>query len=194
VYASFHKCLPTVNQKRYDRHNVRNKPLPASPVRRLVRLIVYVMLLVSFGTLFFLGDKLWAAARTGQVPIWAALMPILAFTAFVLVYSIDRWLLIKKRGYPLLRAILQVSLAIGFSALLWPHQAANFRETREAVANFSVINLLEHRDARVRALACEVLGFRHDNTAYERMQRMVNADKSAATRLVCSEALRKIQP
>ena len=72
-------------------------PSEAGGPRHGLRIAVYVMLLGSAGTAFLLGDRLWAAARLGNLPIWAPLVPAMLFTVFVVVYTFDRWLLVRRR-------------------------------------------------------------------------------------------------
>ncbi|MBI5509426.1 MAG: hypothetical protein HY903_11805 [Deltaproteobacteria bacterium] len=167
---------------------------PGRLAPQLVRVSVYVMLFASAGAAFLLGDRLWAAARGGTLPVWVALVPVSAFTAFVAVYTVDRWLLVKRRNYPLGRAFFQVALAILFAILLWPHQASEIQEARRgAGAADPVLRLLDSREADVRAAMCELLALRRQVTALPHIERRAAVDGTAAVRAACGAAAIKLK-
>ena len=166
---------------------------PPETLRHSIRWLLYAVLAVSAASTFFLGNQLWAAAETGNLPIWVALCPIVAFTAFVGVYSIDRWLLVRRQGYPAARAFLQVAMAAAFLSLLWPHQASSYRRTQQNRPNNPVVSLLSHRDKRVRAAACELLSYRGDATNLTHLENMANADSAEEVREACREAVIKLR-
>jgi hypothetical protein len=161
--------------------------------RRGVRIAVYVMLLGSAGTAFFLGPRLWTAARVGTVPIWAALLPASLFTLFVVLYTIDRWLQVRRRHYPAGRAFFQVAFALVFLSLLLPTQAAELREAKSAraEADYGVL-LLDNRDPMVRAAACELLGLRGQLEAESRIHERAQVDDALIVRQQCTRALEKL--
>src|SRR5687767_6637799 len=100
---------------------------PARPPHRLgwaVRVGVYVMLVASAAFAFFLDEHLWQAVRLGELPVWAPFLPAVTFTAFVVIYAVDRALLVRRRGYPSARALFQVAAAVVFLTFLWSRQAA----------------------------------------------------------------------
>lgn len=161
--------------------------------RKLVRIVVYVLLLTSAAAAFLLGDRLWAAARLGDVPIWAPFVAPASFTLFVAVFAIDRWLLVRRRSASLGRAALQVVFAIIFLTLLWPQQTAQFRATKAAQTEGDpAVRLLRHADPGVRAVACEVLGWRREVSQYATLQRMVVDDPSADVKATCGRALERL--
>jgi hypothetical protein len=166
-------------------------PPPGTGTRRGIRIAVYVMLVASAGTAFLIGDSLWAAARHGDVPLWAPLAPAVLFTLFVVVYTVDRWLLVTRRRYPLGRAFFQVAFALVFLSLLWPSQAASWREARTAQLEQGdyALRLLDHSDPSVRAAACELLGLRGQATAEERIHELAIGDEARLVRERCTAAL-----
>lgn len=173
---------------------VRMQHTNDDPQRRPMRLVVYSMLAASVGTSFFLGDKLWAAARGGDLPIWAALLPITTFTAFAVVYAWDRWQLVKRHSFPLGRALLQVGLAVAFLTSLWPHQALEYRIAKDAMQPpSSAMTLLSHREKAVRAAACELLGYQGEIAAIPRIERMTRLDPADNVRSTCHNALVRLQ-
>ena len=129
--------------------------------RKYLRIAVYALLVTSAGATFLLDERLWSAARLGSIPMWAPLIAPALFTVFVAVYTIDRWLLVRRRVSSIGRAALQVAFAIIFLSLLWPQQATQYRETvRVRRAEDYAVLLLRHHQADVRAAACELLGLR----------------------------------
>ena len=163
-------------------------------VAQIIRIAVYIMLVVSAGATFWFGERLWQAARTGSLPTWAALLPVCAFTLFVVVYSIDRLLLVKRRNYPTGRAFFQIVFALLFIGLLWPGQASRFQEARKVTGEpDTAIRLLKHRDPAVRAVACELLGLRADVGAVENIAAVAESDRSMEVRRACTAALERLR-
>ena len=152
------------------------------------------MLFLSAGTAFLLGDRLWAAARGGALPVYVPLIPVCAFTAFVAVYTVDRWLLVTRRNYPLGKAFFQVALAILFAALLWPQQASEMRAVRRTVTTPDrAVRLLDHKDADVRATMCELLALREQVEALPRLQALADNDPSPEVRAGCKLAAQELR-
>lgn len=170
----------------------------ANQGRKLVRLTLYAFLFVSAATAFWFDDKLWSAVRTGNAPVWTALLPATTFTLFVLAYAADRWLLVRRQSYPPARAFFQVALAIVFLTLLWPGQPSKFREAQMALrarqAASSTEFLLAHPQPRVRAATCDLLGkllrLGEHGAARQKVEAMGQRDPSDAVRLSCQRAAR----
>ncbi len=157
-----------------------------------LRLVVYAALVLSAGTSLLLGDRLWNSARQGDLPSWAPLFPSITFTIFVVIYAVDRWLLIKKHNYPPGRALFQVGFAIVFLTLLWPQQADEFRKS-ETVYSDRALRLLKHRDADVRALACEVLGLKGEPGVLPSLELAASSDRAPQVREACKKAASQLQ-
>lgn len=173
-------------------------PAPEATTRELqgqvVRVVVYMMLLLSAGAAVFLGDRLWLAWRSGFLPIWAPLLAPAAFTAFVVVYTVDRWLLVRRRQYPLSRAFFQVAFALVFLTLLLPQQANELRQAKqaEAVVQQPALRLLAHSDAQVREATCEVLIGRIPSDVIERVAALAHNDPDLKVRTNCELALERL--
>lgn len=163
---------------------------------RLVRIVVYVMLVLSAGTSVFFGDRLWTAAREGSLPLWAPLLAPAAFTAFVVVYTVDRWLLVRRHHYPLTRALFQVAFALVFLTLLLPQQASELRQLRRAEVNIRepAMLLLAHPEAGVRAATCELLSGRIAGDVYQRVLEVAHNDVAPQVRESCSHAIGRLRP
>jgi hypothetical protein len=166
--------------------------------RRAMRIAVYLFLFASAATTFFLGEHLWAAARLGDAPIWAPLLAPVIFTFFVLLYTIDRWLAVRRRAATISRSVLQVALALIFLTLLWPPQATEYRRTLEAKQNQDFhIALLKHRDHDVRTAACELLGLRaaqsdSNDAAFLAVTALLERETSEPVKAACRAALAQI--
>lgn len=162
--------------------------------RKAVRIAVYVMLVTSALVSFVLGDRLWSAARDGDVPLWFPLLAPATFTAFVVVYSVDRWLLLRRRRYPPGRVFFQLAFAVVFLSLLWPRQAAEFRDSkRRSLGSDYVLRLLKKSDPDVRAAACELLGLRGQGSAAELVKQLAYNDTNRDVRTVCLASLQRLQ-
>ncbi len=160
---------------------------------RVLRFVVYALLLVSAAAAFLLADNLWSLVRNGTLPEAAALAAPAAFTVFVIAYAVDRYLQIAKRGFPFARAGFQVGLAVIFLVLLWPRYTEELRETREARRGRDpIFTLLEHHDDNVRAAACELAGLRQQLDTYDAVNRMGESDHSPAVRQACARAVAAI--
>jgi hypothetical protein len=160
---------------------------------RVLRLVVYALLLVSAAAAFLLADNLWALVRNGTLPEAAALAAPAAFTVFVIAYAIDRYLQVTKHSFPFARAAFQVCLAVIFLVLLWPRYTEEMRETREARRGRDpIFNLLEHHDDNVRAAACELAGLRQQLDAFEVVSRLSDSDRSQVVREACARAVAAI--
>jgi hypothetical protein len=157
-----------------------------------VRVGVYAMLVASAFAAFFLDAPLWEAARQGNVPEWAPLLPAVTFTAFVIIYAIDRLLLVQRRNYPLARALFQVAAGVVFLTFLLSHQAAALRANRAALPSGGMTRLLAHRDAEVRAAACELAGYRRDVTVAPRLDELARRDADPMVRATCAEAIARL--
>lgn len=164
--------------------------------RRVMRIIVYLFLVASAAAAFLLGDWLRAAARQGDVPVWAPLVAPGIFTLFVVVYGVDRWLMVRRRLSSLGRAFIQVAFAMTFVSLLWlwPYQAPRDRDIDAAgQAPDYRVALLADPDPNVRAAACELLGLRADASATARIGALATHDDSLRVRQACGEALRRLE-
>ena len=161
--------------------------------RWVIRVVVYVMLLASAGAAFLLNEWLWQTARQGKLPLWAPLLPVGMFTAFVVVYLVDRWLLVRRRHYPPLRAFFQVAIAVAFLALLWPHQASELRRSRARTAATGITKLLGHSDPELRAAGCELAAYRGETDALARIETLAASDASNTVRETCALAARRLR-
>ncbi len=152
------------------------------------------MLVMSAGTTFIYGTKLWTEAGVGNLPLWVAAIPTFCFIAFVGVYTFDRLFLVKKRAYSPVRALFQIALAIIFLTTLLPDQASNYRSAKERRLTLRpVSHLLEHKDPSVRAAACELLSWRAETKAIPQVLALTTQDNSSAVRQACEESLRRLR-
>jgi len=160
---------------------------------KIIRVALYVMLLASAAAAVLMGERLWQAARAEQLPAWAPLIAPSAFTAFVLIYGVDRWLLVRRGRFPPARALFQFAVAMAFLTFLWPDQLSQWRAVRgDQSVTDPVITLLGHRDDQVRAAACELLGWREQRDALSFVQKHAQTDRSTFVRQACEKALTRL--
>lgn len=163
--------------------------------RRPFRIALFVLLAASAGGAFLLGGRLWALVHEGGLPVWAPLVAPIAFTAFVILLAIDRLLLVRRHGYPFVRALVQVGLAVAFLSFLWPSQAAEWRAARAHDRELGPGHqLLRSSDPLVRAAACELLAYRGQKAATARIEQLAQHDRNPAVRDACSRALLVLGP
>jgi len=166
---------------------------PAVRLGWVIRVTVYVMLLLSAAVTFLFNDRLWQAVRSEALPAWVALAPVAAFTAFVVVYAIDRLLLLRRRHFPPGRAFFQVGLAVLFLTLLWPQQAAEFKRAQHDPGAVELSpELLAHREATVRAAGCELAGLKAQVDLREQVARLAKDDGAPLVRAACELALERL--
>ncbi len=167
--------------------------MSAATASRFLRLSIYVLLVVSAGTLFFGGERLWAAAGAGALPGWVPLLPAIAFTLFVVIYTLDRLLLIKRRRYPMGRAFFQIALAVIFLSLLLPPEVSRLQDRRRQPPADATLRLLRHNEPEVRSAACELLAWRGELGALDELGRLADTDPQPAVRQACAEARRRLE-
>jgi hypothetical protein len=127
----------------------------APPTTRWLRPLLFVLLAGS--ALAAIGLEPWLVRRVarGALPASALFAPVVVYAAFLLVYAVDRWLLVQRRRYPSGRAFFQVVVALFFGLLLLPSTLHEWAEARPPQPG-----LARHPEARVRAAWVEALGFR----------------------------------
>lgn len=161
---------------------------------KAIRIIAYTMLLLSTGTTFLLGNRLWIAASTGTFPLWLAALPPLCFVAFVLVYSVDRWIQVQKQQYSAGRALFQIAFALVFLTTLIPNQALKYKDAKsKRFHTRPITSLLKHRDPSVRAAACELLKLREDTSSLPQIEPLAQNDRSSEVQAHCSLALKALE-
>ncbi|MBT6177805.1 MAG: hypothetical protein HOI23_11215 [Deltaproteobacteria bacterium] len=158
--------------------------------RKWLHIGLYIALLASAAGSIFYTQGLWAAFGAGDLSLWVPLVAPAAFTVFVLIYTVDRWLLVKRRGYPLVRAFVQVAVTLAFLTSLMQRQAVEYKEATEIQASpEAVSDLLAHREARVRAAGCELLALRGELPKYQAIEALALRDKSPVVQDRCTKAL-----
>ncbi len=161
--------------------------------RRAVRILVYVVLAATVLTSFLTTGPLWDRVRLGELPLWLPFVAPVLFTVFVVVFSLDRYILVRRRDYPVARAMLQLGLAVVFLAFLWPQQARELRAAHEIPPLRDALELLAHRQPSVRALACAVLA--QEGSAQEsraEIETLLARETDPRVRNRCEAALRAL--
>ena len=135
---------------------------PTARTRSALRVALLLVLVVA-AALSLLGQpRIIAAVRAGELPAEALLIAPAVFLVFVLVTAVDAALLARRRGFMSGRALLQVGFALAFLAMLTPQAFLEYRARKAppVTSPALVVQLLDSRDARVRALVVEVAGHR----------------------------------
>jgi len=132
----------------------------APRVTRGLRWLTYVLLAGSALAAIGLEPYLLRKVAAGRYPAYLSFAPVAVYGAFLLVYAVDRWLLVQRRRYPPGRAFFQIIFGVVFGLLLLPstlHEWAEARTTERA--------LIRHPEPRVRQIYAEALGFRGPDPA-----------------------------
>jgi hypothetical protein len=121
---------------------------------RILRPALYVLLVASA----FL--TLWAGVDIAgrPPPRWAASTAPVLFAIFLVVFAVYRLALVRAKKYPAAMGLFQ----IGLGALVWVLLLPGTRQRIGRDRGDEVQVLMHSSDPRVRALAAEVAGHRHD--------------------------------
>jgi hypothetical protein len=158
--------------------------------QKILRVVLYVLLLLSAATSLWGGEHLWEAARLGDVGVWVPLLAPVIFTVFCVLYALDRWLLLRRGHTSLLRAMIQCGVALLFVALLWPAHQERYREIRKINrAEHSAYRLVEHPNPDVRSITCELLAFRKDSTSTKFIAARLRRESHPQVLAACNTAL-----
>lgn len=134
---------------------------------------LYVLLVLSAGVAFFAQRNPGFDPRMAQVAPWV-------FLVFAIGFALYRVALVGARRYSPFKAFFQIFLAALFFLLLL------FPGAQKPVA--AGAGLLGHADARVRAQAAELTGWRHDLPAARLLPGLLD-DESVEVRSAAHQAL-----
>ena len=154
-----------------------------------LRLGLYITLALSALTTFIGLPALQLRVQSGQLgPGWL-IAPSIAFGVALAVYLFDRIYLVRYRHYPPGRALFQVAFGLIFMFLLFPSSLKDYRQVvRQRPPRDSLLALMKHSDARVRALAYEVAATRQGAKRFVAglAQGLLDHDAQAAKRAQAS--------
>lgn len=119
------------------------------------------------GTLYLLlvgsaALALWARQVPGAIPAYLEATAPWVFLIFVACFALYRFGLIRARKYPVFKAFFQIGAALLFFMLLFP------QPRRVNAAADPLEGLFGDSNARVRALAAEVVRYRPNGARYTR--------------------------
>jgi hypothetical protein len=163
-----------------------------------LRIIVYVMLLLSTCVSLIWGETLWLAFRAGTLPLWAPLLAPAIFVAFMVVFFADRWIAVQRDHYPASRAMFQVGFAVLFFTLLLPPHALEMPEDRPIPASHAAhlepsLVLLRHPDEAVRLAACDIVHGQVSAAVLASVTEGAHNDSVESVRDACLAALKRIK-
>ena len=138
---------------------------------QVLRPALYALLTASALFTFWAGGDI---AGHG-LPRWTQVVAPTLFAIFLVVFAVYRFALVRARKYPAANGLFQV----GLGALIWVLLLPSTRlKIAPAGPADDVEALLSSPDARVRALAAEVAGYRAGGSRYaaELIDRLDDAD------------------
>ncbi len=126
--------------------------IPAGPA---LAGLLYILLVGSAAL------ALWVREFPGAVPIALARAAPWVFLAFILVFALYRFALVRAGKYPAAKAFFQVGAAMIFFMLLLPGSRVRYGGPQDPLAE-----LMVDANPHVRALAAEVARYRPDGNKY----------------------------
>ena len=126
------------------------------PSVRPLRIVLYGLTVVTAAAALFLQPALAGAVQRGALDPATLFIPLGIYAVFFLVYAGDRAQLVKRGQYPAGRAFFQVAFGILFGLLLLPSTLGDWNAQRPR----GLHRLLDHRDAAIRRVTVEAMGFR----------------------------------
>ena len=148
-------------------------------VRPNLALALFALLVVSAAT------ALWILSNPGVAPTWVERGAPWIFLAFVLGFAAYRIALVTAGRYSAFKAFFQIFVAVLFFLLLLL-PGSPFNKHGESAAPLPA--LLRDPDAKVRALAAEVAGFRRDTGSAQLLVSLL-ADPDPQVRAQAHDAL-----
>jgi len=127
---------------------------------QVLRPALYALLAASALLTFWAGGDI---AGHG-LPHWTQVVAPTLFATFLVVFAVYRLALVRARKYPAATGLFQVGLGALIWVLLLP--GTRMRIAARSGSADSLQALLASPDARVRALAAEVAGFRAGGSRY----------------------------
>lgn len=160
---------------------------------KATRIALYAALVMSFVAALLYRSAAWLAFEQGEAQLIVPLIAPIAFALFVIGYSADRYFLVRTGHIPLIRAVMQIGFALVFLTFLGRGELREYKDANEQRAAADNIQLmLKHREAAVRAQACEVVGYRAYAGA-EKLLKAMRQDPSPSVKARCSQALVRLQ-
>lgn len=135
---------------------------PTVVERAAVRIPLLVALVLAAAASLVFRQPIVNAVRAGEWPPEVLLAAPAAFAIVVAIGAFDAWRVARRRGFFSGRSIVALCAAVAFFGLLLPDNIAEYRARTEppssSPAHYAA--LFASKDARIRALVMEVLGWR----------------------------------
>jgi HEAT repeat len=144
----------------------------ASPFVRRVRWLLYVLLLASAGVTLFGTPALEQAVREGRAPAYALIVAPLLLAAFIALFAVYRFALVRAGRYHAGKAFVQVLVMVLVLTLSLPGSVERWRAAGTARA-VDLSRHLRSPDAEARALAAELARHRDMAEALQYVPRLV---------------------
>jgi hypothetical protein len=159
-----------------------------SPRAVPLRVALYFLTALSAAAVLFVEPSLAGAVRRGALGIAWLFLPLAVYSMFLLAYAIDRVLLVRRRRYPVGRALFQVAFGVMFALMLLPRTIQEYRAVRHNQPT-GTARLLAHRDPAVRGAAALALGFKGQAAERARMLVPLLDDPSPEVRQAAGDVL-----
>lgn len=125
-----------------------------------LRGLLYVALVVSAAVALFGRDEIQARVLAGSlVPEWR-FVPGAVFGGTLLLYAVDRVLLVQRGRFPYGKAFYQLAFGLVLLGMHFQGALMDYRAGTEAHASAGLAALLQHEEPGVRAMAAELAGYR----------------------------------
>ena len=144
---------------------------------QVLRPALYVLLVLSALFTFWSGG----AVAGRSLPRWTQSVAPTIFAVFLAIFAVYRFALMRAKKYPVAIGLFQIGLGALIWVLLLPSTRQKIGPPPAGVDELPA--LMASPDSRVRALAVEVAGYRHDpRSVPELIERLGDADKTVRER------------
>lgn len=150
-----------------------------------LRILLYVLTAATAAAALFLEPALQGAVKRGALSGGWLFTPLAIYGIFFVVYAADRAMLVRRAQYPAGRAFFQVAFGVVFGLLLLPSTIGAWKAQKPE----GVEALLRAKQAEVRLVAVEALGYRGRNPDRARWLGRSLQDADATVRTRAAEIL-----
>lgn len=148
---------------------------PGTPPRRplrVLRLVLYVLLLVSAAVTLIGAPMIEQAVREGRAPRIALIAAPTLLASFIALFAVYRYALVRAGHYLAGKAFVQVGVMVLVLTLVLPGSLERWRSAG-AVRPVELSRHLQAPDAETRALAAELARHREPSDAYHYVPRLI---------------------
>ena len=145
----------------------------APPILRRARIVLYVLLLAAAAVTLFGAPTLEQAVREGRAPRAALVVAPALVAAFIALFAVYRFTLVRGGRYHAGKAFIQVGLMVLVLALAMPGALDRWRAAG-TVRPVDLTRYLGAPDAETRAMAAELARHREPSEALRYVPRLLD--------------------